>query len=97
MNEAIDDNIDRSGGRVVSRALHDNVLSGLEFGLATRVSKRGVWKEALAVFANGDMACGHTSKTGTQGVGEANDGELGATFSVCGRNDTLLLVLKVKE
>ena len=97
MNEAIDDNVDRPGGRVILRALHDNVLSGLEFGLAAGASKRGVWKEVLAVFANGGVACGHASETGTQGVGKANDGEPGATFSVCGRDDMLLLVLKVKE
>ena len=40
VNEAIHDNVDRPGGRVVSRALHDNVLSGLEFGLAAGASKR---------------------------------------------------------
>jgi len=52
-------------------ALHDDMVSCLNFSFAARATDREVREESLSILPNGSMASSHASETGTQRVGEA--------------------------
>ena len=62
MNEAVDDDVARTHGRVMSITFHDDVFMGLNFSFATRAAGREVGEESLSVFSNGGMASGHVGE-----------------------------------
>jgi len=65
VNKAVDDDVVRTCGRVVSITFHDDVFSGLNFSFATRAIGGEVWEESLSVFSNGGMASGHAGEAST--------------------------------
>ena len=65
VDKAIDDDVARTHGGVVSITFHDDVFMGLNFGFATRAAGRKVGEESLSVFSNGGVASGHVGKVGT--------------------------------
>ena len=75
VDKAIDDDVARTCGGIMSITFHDNVFSGLDFGFATRAAGREVWEESLSVFSDGGVASGHAGEASAQRVGEANDRE----------------------
>jgi len=62
VDKAIDDVVAWSCGGVMSITLHDDVLSSLNFGFATRATGGEVGKESLSVFSNGGMTSSHASE-----------------------------------
>jgi len=62
VNKAVDDDVARTRGRVVSITFHDDVFSDLNFSFATRAASGKVGEESLSVFSNGGMASGHAGE-----------------------------------
>ena len=75
VDKAIDDDVARTHGGIMSIIFHDNVFSGLNFSFATRAAGGEVEEESLSVFSNGGMASGHAGEVSTQTVGKAYDRE----------------------
>jgi len=75
VDKAIDDDVARTRGGIMSITFHDDVFPGLNFSFATRATGGEVWEESLSVFSDGGMASGHVGEVSAQRVGEAYDRE----------------------
>jgi len=75
VDKAIDDDVARTCGEIMSITFHDDVFSGLNFSFATRAAGGEVWEESLSVFSDGGVASGHAGEVSAQRVDEANDRE----------------------
>ena len=62
MDKAIDDDVAWSHRGVMSITLHDDVISSLDFGFATRAAGEEVGEESLSVFSNGGVASSHAGE-----------------------------------
>jgi len=75
VNKAVDDDVTGACGRIVPFIFHDNMFTGLNFGIATRAAAGEVGEESLSVFSNGSVAGGHAGEASTKRIGKAYDGE----------------------
>jgi len=75
VDKAIDDDVARTHGGIMSITFHDDVFSGLNFCLATRASGGEVEEESLSVFSDGGVAGGHVGEAGAKRVGKSYDRE----------------------
>jgi len=71
VDKAIDDDVARTRGGIMSITFHDDVFLGLNFSFATRAAGGEVGEESLSVFSDGGMASGHAGEASAQRVGEA--------------------------
>jgi len=62
VDKTIDDSVAWSHRGIVPFTLHDNMLTGLNFHLATGATKVRIWEEALVIFAYQSVSCGHVSE-----------------------------------
>jgi len=76
VDKAIDDDVARTRGEIMSITFHDDVFLGLNFSFTTRAAGGEVWEESLSVFSDGSMASGHAGEASAQRVSEAYDGKL---------------------
>ena len=73
VDKAIDDDVARARGGIVSITFHDDVFSGLNFCFATRATSGEVGEESLSVFSNRDVASGHAGEASAKRVGKSYD------------------------
>jgi len=62
VDKAIDDDVAWSRRGVMSITLHNDVISSLDFGFATRAAGGEMREESLFVFFNGGVASSHAGE-----------------------------------
>ena len=65
VDKAVDDDVTRTRGGVMSITFHNNMFSGLNFSFVTRAAGGKVGEESLFVFSNGGMTSGHAGEAST--------------------------------
>ena len=75
VDKAINDDVARARGGIVSVTFHDDVFLGLNFCFATRASGEEVGEESLSVFSDGGVAGGHVGEASAKRVSKSYDRE----------------------